>query len=52
MLKTIIETDEGARYLGEVALVPYHSPISILGTVFYNTLYDENASCHLAIGLA
>jgi len=44
--------DEGARYLGEVALVPHHSPISDSGILFYNTLFDENASCHLAIGRA
>lgn len=50
VLKNIIETDEGSRYLGEVALVPYDSPISNLGTLFLETLYDENASCHLAIG--
>lgn len=49
-LKQIIETDEGAHYLGEVALVPYNSPISQTGVLFYNTLFDENASCHLAIG--
>ena len=47
-----IETDEGAHYLGEVALVPYDSPISKSGILFYNTLFDENASCHLAIGKA
>lgn len=51
-LKNIIETDEGSHYLGEVALVPFHSPISDSNIVFYNTLYDENASCHLAIGRA
>ncbi|KIL39992.1 peptidase M29 [Gordoniibacillus kamchatkensis] len=51
-LKTIVETDEGSRYLGEVALVPHHSPLSMLDTIFYNTLFDENASCHLAIGNA
>jgi aminopeptidase len=51
-LKSIIETDEGAHYLGEVALVPYDSPISKSGILFYNTLFDENASCHLAIGKA
>jgi len=42
--------DEGAAYLGEVALVPYSSPINKLGFLFYNTLFDENASCHLALG--
>ncbi|GIM27662.1 aminopeptidase [Clostridium polyendosporum] len=51
-LKHLIETDEGSHYLGEVALVPHHSPISDSGIIFYNTLYDENASCHLAIGKA
>lgn len=51
-LKSIIETDEGAHYLGEVALVPFDSPISNSGILFYNTLFDENASCHLAIGKA
>lgn len=51
-LKEIIETDEGSHYLGEVALVPYNSPVSMLDTIFYNTLIDENASCHLAIGAA
>lgn len=51
-LKSIVETDEGARYLGEVALVPYDSPISKSGILFYNSLFDENASCHLAIGKA
>ncbi len=50
VLKSIIETDEGAHYLGEVALVPYDSPINNTGILFYNTLFDENASCHLAIG--
>lgn len=51
-LKHLIETDEGSHYLGEVALVPFHSPISNSGIIFFNTLYDENASCHLAIGRA
>lgn len=51
-LKNLIETDEGSHYLGEVALVPFDSPISNSDIVFYNTLYDENASCHLAIGKA
>ncbi len=50
VLKSIIETDEGSHYLGEVALVPYDSPIRQLNLIFYNTLFDENASCHLAIG--
>lgn len=51
-LKRIIETDEGSHYLGEVALVPYDSPISKSNIIFYSTLFDENASCHLAIGRA
>lgn len=51
-LKNLINTDEGSHYLGEVALVPYSSPISDTNIVFYNTLYDENASCHLALGSA
>lgn len=51
-LKQIIETDEGSHYLGEVALVPNSSPISQSGLIFFNTLFDENASCHLAIGKA
>ena len=51
-LDSILETDEGALYLGEVALVPHSSPISQSGLLFYNTLFDENASCHLALGRA
>ncbi len=51
-LREVIETDEGSHYLGEVALVPVDSPISRSGILFYNTLFDENASCHLAIGAA
>ncbi|TQQ84525.1 aminopeptidase [Peptacetobacter hominis] len=51
-LKKLIETDEGSHYIGEVALVPFNSPISDTNTVFFNTLFDENASCHLAIGAA
>ncbi len=49
-LRSMIETDEGSHYLGEAALVPYDSPISQMGILFYNTLFDENAACHLAIG--
>ncbi|TGA97536.1 aminopeptidase [Sporolactobacillus shoreae] len=49
-LKQIVETDDGSHYLGEVSLVPHHSPISETNLIFYNTLFDENASCHLAIG--
>lgn len=52
MLKKIIELDEGSHYLGEVSLVPYDSPISNLNMLFYNTLFDENAACHFAIGKA
>lgn len=51
-LEKLIGTDEGASYLGEVALVPDDSPISNMDTIFYNTLFDENASCHLALGMA
>ncbi|ADU32380.1 aminopeptidase [Evansella cellulosilytica] len=51
-LKHLLDTDEGARYLGEVALVPHSSPISQSGILFYNTLYDENASNHIALGSA
>lgn len=51
-LSKLIETDEGSARLGEVALVPYDSPISKSGILFYNTLFDENASCHLALGKA
>ena len=51
-LKKLIETDEGSHYLGEVALVPFNSPISNTNIIFYNTLFDENASCHFAIGSA
>ena len=50
LLRTIISMDEGAAYLGEVALVPFSSPINKLGYMFYNTLFDENAVCHLALG--
>ncbi|WP_027408476.1 aminopeptidase [Anoxybacteroides tepidamans] len=51
-LKHLLETDEGARRLGEVALVPHRSPISESNLIFYNTLFDENAACHLALGKA
>ena len=50
MLEALINTDENAGYLGEAALVEYHSPISMSGLVYYTTLIDENASCHLALG--
>jgi aminopeptidase len=52
VLKRLVETDEGAARLGEVALVPHSSPISKSGVMFYNTLFDENASDHLALGRA
>ena len=52
VLEKLVSTDEGAAMLGEVALVPYDSPINQTGLLFYNTLYDENACCHLAIGRA
>ena len=51
-LKELLETDEGSRMLGEVALVPHDSPISNQNILFYNTLFDENASCHFALGKA
>lgn len=51
-LTHLLATDEGACYLGEVALVPHDSPISNLNRIFYNTGIDENASCHLALGSA
>ena len=50
LLKTMLSMDEGAAYLGECALVPQESPISESGILFYETLFDENASCHLAMG--
>lgn len=51
-LTELFSVDEGARYLGEIALVPHKSPISDTGVTFYNTLFDENASCHFAFGEA
>lgn len=51
LLKQMISMDEGASYLGECALVPYDSPIRNSGILFYNTLFDENAACHLALGM-
>lgn len=50
VLQKLIDTDAGARRLGEVALVPHSSPISASGLLFYNTLFDENAACHIALG--
>jgi aminopeptidase len=52
VLQRMIETDEGARRLGEVALVPFSSPIASSGLLFMNTLFDENAACHIALGQA
>jgi aminopeptidase len=50
VLTKVLDTDEGSRRIGEVALVPHSSPISASGVLFYNTLYDENAACHIALG--
>ena len=50
VLKNILDTDEGSKSLGEVALISYDSPINKSGILFYETLFDENASCHLALG--
>ena len=50
VLEKMVAMDEGASYLGEVALIAYDSPINKTGILFYNTLFDENASCHLALG--
>ena len=52
VLQKMIATDDGSCRLGEVAIVPYSSPISQSGLLFYNTLLDENAACHLALGNA
>ena len=51
LLKEMVTMDEGASQLGEVALVPFDSPINNTGILFFNTLYDENAACHLALGM-
>ena len=51
ILEQLVSIDEGARQLGEVALVPFNSPVNETGLLFYNTLFDENACCHLAIGM-
>ena len=51
LLTKLITMDEGSAYLGECALVPFNSPINETGILFYNTLFDENASCHIALGL-
>jgi aminopeptidase len=52
VLRRVLETDEGASRLGEVALVPFSSPISRSGLLFLNTLFDENAASHIALGQA
>jgi len=52
VLEKLIAVDEGASFIGEVALVSYNTPISLSNVLFYNTLFDENASCHLALGQA
>lgn len=52
VLKHLLDSDEGAKRIGEIALVPDASPISQSGLIFYNTLFDENASCHIALGKA
>jgi len=52
VLQELLDTDEGAKHLGEIALVPFDSPISNQNILFYNTLFDENASCHFALGKA
>jgi aminopeptidase len=52
VLEKLISTDDGARRLGEVALVPHSSPIAASGLLFYNTLFDENAASHIALGQA
>ena len=51
LLEGMISMDEGAAMIGELALIPHDSPISNLGILFYNTLFDENASCHIALGM-
>jgi len=52
ILDHLLQTDEGAKRIGEIALVPHESPVSQSGLIFYNTLFDENASCHIALGKA
>ncbi len=51
LLKQMLDMDENSRYMGEVALVPKESPINQMGILFYSTLFDENASCHIALGM-
>jgi aminopeptidase len=52
MLRHLVETDPGSARLGEIALVPHSSPVSQSGLLFYNTLFDENAASHVALGSA
>lgn len=52
VFQDLLDTDEGAKHLGEIALVPHSSPISQSGILFFNTLFDENAACHIALGRA
>src|SRR5699024_180438 len=52
VLKNLLESDDGAKHLGELALVPHESPVSQSGHIFFNTLFDENASVHIALGKA
>jgi aminopeptidase len=52
VLRQLVETDPGAGQLGEIALVPHSSPVSQAGRLFYNTLFDENAATHVALGAA
>src|SRR5699024_34471 len=52
VLEHLLDTDDGARRIGEIALVPNESPVSQSGLIFYNTLFDENASVHIALGKA
>ena len=51
-LQSLLDLDEGSRYIGEIALISHDSPISNMNILFYNTLFDENASCHMALGRA
>ena len=52
MLRQLVDTDPGAARLGEIALVPHSSPVAQSGVLFYNTLFDENAASHVALGTA
>jgi len=51
-LESLLNTDEGSKYIGEIALISHNSPISKMNILFYETLFDENASCHMALGKA